>query len=68
MIEIDKDIVLPEHVSYSAIMTYLKCGYQYFLSRIKQMEEEPSVWLVGGSAVHRATEMYDRGEYENGRR
>ena len=51
---------LPEHISYSAFSTYLTCGYQYYLGRLLEKQEEPSVWSVGGSAFHLATEMYDR--------
>jgi ATP-dependent helicase/DNAse subunit B len=51
---------LPEHISYSAFSTYLTCGYQYYLGRLLQKQEEPSVWSVGGSAFHLATELYDR--------
>ena len=63
MIEID-DIKIPSHVSYSAITTWLKCGWQYYLGRLKGVEEEPSVWLVGGSSFHRATEEWDKAQYE----
>jgi ATP-dependent helicase/DNAse subunit B len=51
---------LPEHISYSAFSTYLTCGYQYYLGRLLQKQEEPSVWSVGGSAFHLACETYDR--------
>lgn len=50
---------LPEHVSYSAFSTYVDCGYQYYLGRLLMVPEEPSVWSVGGSAFHRATELWD---------
>jgi hypothetical protein len=53
------DYELPEHVSYSAFSTYVDCGYQYYLGRLMQVPEEPSVWSVGGSAFHTATEMWD---------
>jgi hypothetical protein len=59
MIELDS-VELPSHVSYSAITTWLSCGYKYFLGRLKGVEEEPSVWLVGGSAWHVATENFDK--------
>ena len=58
-IKLDK-YTLPEHISYSAFSTYLTCGYQYYLGRLLEIKEEPSVWSVGGSAFHKATEMYDR--------
>jgi ATP-dependent helicase/DNAse subunit B len=53
------DYILPEHISYSAFTTFIDCGYQYYLTRLLQVEEAPSVWSVGGSAFHRATEMWD---------
>ena len=53
------DYELPEHVSYSAFSTYVDCGYQYYLGRLLQLPEAPSVWSVGGSAFHAATEMWD---------
>jgi ATP-dependent helicase/DNAse subunit B len=50
---------LPEHVSYSAFTTYVDCGFQYYLTRLMTVPESPSVWSVGGSAFHRATELWD---------
>ena len=55
-----EEYTLPEHISYSAFSTYLTCGHQYYLGRLLEKHEEPSVWSVGGSAFHLATEMYDR--------
>jgi ATP-dependent helicase/DNAse subunit B len=55
-----EEYTLPEHISYSAFSTYLTCGYQYYLGRLLQKQEEPSVWSVGGSAFHLACETYDR--------
>jgi ATP-dependent helicase/DNAse subunit B len=51
---------LPVHVSYSSLTTYLDCGWKYYLSRIVKIEERPTWYLVGGSAVHEATEAYDK--------
>ena len=48
-----------KYVSHSAMNTWLNCGWQYYLSRIVNVEEQPSYWLVGGKAVHEATEIYD---------
>lgn len=50
---------LPTYVSYSALSTWLDCGWQYYLTRLVKEEERPSWWLVGGSAVHLATETFD---------
>ena len=54
------EYTLPEHISYSAFTTYIDCGYQYYLGRLMQVPEEPSVWSVGGSAFHLACENYDK--------
>jgi hypothetical protein len=55
-----EEYTLPEHMSYSAFTTYLTCGYQYYLGRLLNKEEAPSVWSVGGSAFHLACENYDK--------
>lgn len=52
---------IPSHLSYSQVSTWLHCGEQYRLTRIAGAEEHPSWWLSGGSAVHDATEEYDKG-------
>lgn len=57
-IEIGK-IKLSEHASYSQIQTYLLCGWQYYLGKVKGYQEEESVWSVGGSAFHKACEVWD---------
>lgn len=54
-----EEYTLPEHISYSALSTWLTCGYQYYLGRLLGKEEAPSVWSVGGTAFHRATEKWD---------
>lgn len=55
-----EEYTLPEHMSYSAFSTYLTCGYQYYLGRLLNKQESPSVWSVGGSAFHLACEKYDK--------
>jgi hypothetical protein len=59
---------LPVHVSYSALTTYLDCGWKYFLTKVKQVPEQPAWYLVGGSAVHYATELYDKELFEKEKR
>lgn len=51
---------LPEHVSYSALTTYIDCGYLYYLGRLLEIPEQPAVWSAGGSAFHEATEAWDK--------
>jgi putative RecB family exonuclease len=48
------------HISHSARETLLRCAKSYFLSRIAGAPKRPALWLAGGSAVHTATEEYDR--------
>lgn len=54
------DHELPEHISYSSLTTWLSCGWSYYLNRVKKIQELPAWWFYGGSAVHRATEEWDR--------
>jgi len=58
---------LPAHVSYSALTTYLDCGWKYYLTRVEKLIEEPTWYLAGGSAVHTATEMYDLEQWKTER-
>ena len=55
---------LPPHISYSALTTYLDCGWKYYLTRIEKVTERPTWYLCGGSAVHTATEYYDKELFE----
>lgn len=59
MIEINGS-KLPSHISYSSLTTWLDCGWKYYLSRIVQAEETPAWYFIGGSALHKATEIYDK--------
>lgn len=47
-------------LSYSGYSTLLECGEKFRLTRVEQIEEAPAWYLIGGSAVHSATEVYDR--------
>ena len=51
---------LPEHISYSALTTYIDCGYLYYLGRLLELPEQTSIWSFGGSAFHEATEEWDK--------
>jgi hypothetical protein len=51
---------IPAHISHSQITTWLACGWKYFLTRIAGTQESGTWWLVGGSALHEASEAYDR--------
>lgn len=55
---------VPEHVSYSSLSDWLKCGKQWQLKRQVGLPERPAWWNIGGKAVHKATEMYDRQLWE----
>jgi hypothetical protein len=53
----------PEHVSYSQLSDWLRCGKYYQLRAILQLPQTPAWWELGGHAVHAATEAYDRQTY-----
>lgn len=55
---------MPQHVSHSSLNSYLRCGKAYELGKLG-VEEPPAWWLLGGSAVHRATEWIDKGEWDD---
>lgn len=56
----------PAYVSYSQFTGWLKCGEQYRLKRIARVKELPGWAGVGGSALHKATEVLDRQMWEQG--
>ena len=51
---------LPKHISYSSFNTWLECGWKYYLTKVKDVPEKHVVWFTGGSAVHKATELWDK--------
>lgn len=55
---------LPAHASHSAINNFLRCGKAYELDKLG-VRESPAWWLLGGSAVHKATEWLDKDEWDD---
>lgn len=53
-------ISLPAHVSFSSLSSYAKCPKAWQLERIVKVPQRQSWARVGGSAVHAATEQFDR--------
>jgi len=51
-------------VSYSAFTSWLRCGKAFQLERILGIEGVPAWYFVGGSVVHKVTELYDQALYE----
>lgn len=49
-----------KHLSHSSRETLNRCAKSWFLKYRAQAPQRPAVWSVGGSAVHEATEHYDR--------
>lgn len=47
------------HRSHSQLNSYLHCGHQYYLTKVRRVAESPSVWLPGGKAFHSTTEEFD---------
>lgn len=56
---------VPPHVSHSSINSYLRCGKAYELDKVRRYPQAPAWWLIGGSAVHKATEWIDKGEWDD---
>lgn len=54
----------PEHLSFSALTSYIRCGKAYELRKLAGVPEHPSWWSIGGSCVHQVTEEYDRLDLE----
>lgn len=54
------ELVIPDHLSRSQVDTYADCGRKWLLERGLQVPRIPAWALLGGSAVHAATEQYDR--------
>lgn len=50
----------PSHTSHSAREQLERCAKAWFLTRVARAPKRPALWLAGGSAVHEATEAYDR--------
>lgn len=42
---------------------YIRCGKAYELGKLG-VQEAPAWWLIGGSAVHKATEWLDKNEWD----
>jgi len=49
-----------KHLSYSALDQWFQCPKKVQLSKIQKAPQLPAWWFAGGSAVHAATEAYDR--------
>lgn len=56
---------LPPHVSWSSFDQYLSCPKRWQLGRLVRVEQRPMWAGVGGSAVHKATELYDLRIFSN---
>ena len=50
---------LPGYLSYSSFSTYQSCNWEYYLTRVLQVETAPAIWFPAGTAVHAATDAID---------
>lgn len=55
---------LPGNLSYSQISNWKTCGERYRLERLMKAPSKPGWALLGGSAVHKATEDFDHALFE----
>ena len=53
----------PAHRSFSQLGTYRRCQHLYYLTRILGIQEDPSVWLPAGSAIHTMIEKVNHELY-----
>jgi hypothetical protein len=56
----------PRYLSPSQIKGLLTCGWQFALTRLYGVPERPMWAGIGGSTVHRLTELHDREAYADG--
>lgn len=50
----------PRYLSPSQVSSLLTCGEQFRLNRVERVPERPMWASIGGSTVHRVTEILDR--------
>ena len=62
--EAEGEYEIPDHLSWSQISNWLYCGKQYELTRLRRLQEQPSVWLAAGVAVHRVLEKINLAHWE----
>jgi putative RecB family exonuclease len=55
-----RQLLLPEHISFSSRETLTRCARSWMLKYLAKAPQRPALWLAGGSAVHEVTEKYDR--------
>ena len=60
-----KDLTGSDSLSYSSLDTLLTCGAKYELTKVLGVPQSDAWYLFGGSAVHEATELLDKGEQED---
>jgi len=49
-----------KHLSHSSRESLERCAKAWFLKYMTEAPRRPALWSAGGSAVHEATEQYDR--------
>lgn len=52
-------IMIPDHLSYSALKTWERCPKQFQLGRIVKAQSLPAWYFAAGTAVHLAFDDYD---------
>ena len=50
-----------KYLSFSSLESWLSCGEKYRLQKVVGVHQQQAWYLLGGSAVHEATEMLDTG-------
>jgi hypothetical protein len=50
---------IPKHTSHSSISAWTRCGKAYELQKVLKFPEPPAWYLIAGTAIHTATQLWD---------
>ena len=53
------------YLSYSSLTSWIDCGERWRLERVMNAPQTDAWWFLGGSTVHTATELLDKGDERN---
>lgn len=56
----------PTTRSHTQYQMYTECSWRYYLKYLRNIPEQPAVWLAGGTAVHAAYELIAREVWARG--
>lgn len=57
-----------DHLSYSGLSSFLRCGRHFYYSRVERMQHPVAYWLFLGQTVHKALQVHYRGILDEDRK